>query len=164
MQLTPAKKPTDFLAAANLLTDVVNALYKQGEPLWTGEQVAIHKLKETYRLDELFFLTEKTQTVGVVFLQETDALFWPERSHLRDTLYIHKLALHPEYRGKGKGHDALAAIQKYAIHHGFHSLRLDCDGAREKLHRFYQRFGFQFVDRFDLQGFDVARYMLEVKR
>ncbi len=159
MKLIKATGSDDFEQASLILSAVAKSLEASGQPLWTQQQVSTAELKHSYPLTSLYFLEQDFQQVGVVFLQDRDELFWPDLPENDSSLFIHKLALHPEYRGRQLGHRALKAIAQFAREHFFDTLRLDCHRGRQKLNAFYRNFGFEFIDRQTFQGFDVARYL-----
>lgn len=164
IQLVKASQLRDFQIAAEVLTSVAVSLEQQGKALWSTKQTSATELMRSYQLNELFFIQKSSQIAGVIFLQTTDPLFWPERTALRDSLYLHKFAIWPEYQGQGTGYIALEAIKNFAIQQAFQTIRLDCDGTRKRLRLFYESFGFQFVDRAEMEGFDVARYVMPLTK
>lgn len=160
MNIVQAKTELDWVKASEVLSRVVGQLNKSGQPLWTKEQVSVAGLQQSYRLDELYFLM-KSECIGVVFLQEADAFFWPEVTE-RDGLYVHKLAIDPPFAGAGFGSLAIEAVIQEADRKGFSWVRLDCDD-RPALHRFYRSCGFDLVDIKEIEVYQVARYQLLTK-
>ncbi|WP_158278909.1 GNAT family N-acetyltransferase [Leucothrix arctica] len=157
MKLEKANSEQDWEKASSLLSQVVDRLNGLDRTLWAKDQVSVASVQQSYRLDELNFLIETT-FVGVVFLQKSDPLFWPEMTE-HDSLYIHKLAIDPVRAGEQLGQKALTAIIDQAKIRGFSWVRLDCDD-RPELHRFYQNYGFEMLDIKDVGEFRVARYQL----
>lgn len=161
MNIVKATIERDWETASKLLVQVVDRLNSLKRPLWAKEQVSALGLQQSYQLEELHFLVENN-LVGLVFLQESDPLFWPEITD-QDSLYIHKLAIDPARTGEQLGQKALSAIIAEASKRGFHWVRLDCDD-RPELHRFYQGNGFEMIDIKQLSDFRVARYKLEIPK
>ena len=96
-----------------------------------------------------------------MFLLESDPYFWPEIED-DSSLFLHKLAVLRELKGKGIGNQMLDWASQYAKRQGKSWLRLDCDGGRPKLTQIYESFGFSLVDRKPLDEFDSARYEIRV--
>jgi GNAT superfamily N-acetyltransferase len=156
MTIQQARSEADWGRASEILLRVVERLNQIGKPLWTENQVSVAGLQRSYQLEELHFLTSDSCCVGVVFLQESDTLFWPEVID-RDSLYLHKLAIDTPFSGKVNGASAIEAILREADKRALSWLRLDCDD-RPELHRFYQACGFELVDIKQIESFQVARY------
>jgi GNAT superfamily N-acetyltransferase len=158
MDIAKATKSSDWTNASEILCRVVDRLAHLGRHLWTMDQVSMQGLKESYSLEDLHFLMLNDRRIGVVFLQESDSMFWPEINE-NDSLFVHKLALDPTFQGKGNGIIAVSKVLRAADARGLSWLRLDCDD-RSELHCFYQQCGFDFVDLKEMPNFKVARYQL----
>lgn len=156
MEIVKAKNNSDWTTASEILCRVVDYLTQLGKPLWTMDQVSIQGLKESYSLEDLHFLTLNDTHIGVVFIQESDPMFWPEITE-NDSLFVHKLALDPTLQGKGNGEIAVSKILRATETRGRSWLRLDCDD-RPELHHFYHKCGFDFLDFKEMAAFKVARY------
>jgi GNAT superfamily N-acetyltransferase len=155
MKIEPAQSESDWYTASKLLLNVVEKLNKLDKPLWTEDQISIAGLKKSYKLNELYFLTE-SETIGVVFLQESDPFFWPEVVQ-NNSLFVHKLAIDPRFSGAKLGQKVLQLIFLEACNRGYDWVRLDCDD-RPELHKFYSDSGFALVDIKNMEEFRVARY------
>lgn len=156
--LSKASADVEWLQASQLLGRVAVHLHELGCPLWSEYQVSIAGLQACYQLDELHFISDAGQVVGVVFLQKSDPYFWPEITS-PDTLFLHKLAIDPVFARCGYGAVAMELIVAQAKRRGLQWLRLDCDD-RAPLHRFYASKGFQLVDIKMMGEYRVARYQL----
>lgn len=161
MHLEQAKTINDWQSASNLLLAVMEHLNRQGLTLWTQNQLTFDGLKNQYKDGELYLAKNKEILKGVIFLQEQDPYFWPEITN-RDSLFVHKLAIHPKHKGLNKGSELMRLAEQEAAKRGLTWLRLDCDD-REPLHRFYQSNNFQLIDIKIINQFTVARYSKEIK-
>ncbi len=160
MRIEQATSENDWNRASKILLDVVDRLDRLGKSLWTEKQVTVNSLKDSYKLNELFFLNE-SGLAGIVFLQESDPFFWPEVTEA-DSLFIHKLAVLPSRSGEQLGQKALSKIIELANEKGLKWVRLDCDD-RPELHEFYTDSGFTLVDIRQVEEFRVSRYQLLTK-
>lgn len=156
LHLKKGEFESDWALASVILSSTVSWLNALGAPLWTHTQVSAPFLQEQYGPDAMYLLVHDGQAVGVVFLLFEDPDFWPEVTS-PDSLFLHKLAIHPTQRGRGHGSAALEAITNHARDLGMAWVRLDCDD-REPLRRFYEANGFQLVDRKAKDGYHVVRY------
>lgn len=161
LKIKQANLDNDWVAASQMLQRVAAHLSEIECPLWTAQQVSVEGLKSSYKIDELHFILDFSESVvGVVFLQETDPYFWPEVQS-SDSLFVHKLAINPVRKNKGYGRDIIKLIVAEAESRRLQWLRLDCDD-RQPLHIFYQNNGFKLVDIKRMQQFMVARYELPI--
>ena len=156
MELLKAENGRSWNQSSDILLAVARNLAQKGHPLWTENQLSQEGLQSAYTLDELHFLVQANDVVGVTFLQQSDKLFWPEIK-TRDSMFLHKFAIHPAYSGQRLGQQAIILIKNEAINRGCSWLRLDCDN-RQPLHTFYKGCGFKFVDLRQVADFRVARY------
>lgn len=160
MKIKQASSEREWEQASRILLDVVDRLDRLGKSLWTEKQVSVSGLKNSYKLNELYFL-DQAGLAGVVFLQTSDPFFWPELTD-DSGLYIHKLAVLPARSGEQLGKQALNTIIDYARENGCKWVRLDCDD-RPELHNFYKSAGFTLVDIQQMEEFRVSRYQLLTK-
>ena len=156
MILKCATGEIDWTHASEILIATVRRLNRMGKPLWTESQVSVEGLKKKYNINELFFFEEDAIKTGVVFLQRHDSLFWPEITD-NESLFFHKLSIHPDYSGTNKGKTAIQLIMSYARDNGLGYVRMDCD-IRPELQKFYQSNGFEYVDTRRVEPFTVTRY------
>ncbi|WP_421242971.1 GNAT family N-acetyltransferase [Aeromonas enteropelogenes] len=161
MELVKASLEQHWEIASEFLKQTVERCSKNGFPLWNHEQVIVSALKRAYSLESLYLLRHESQFVGCVFISADRDAFW-EDMDTHGSLFFHKLAIGDDYHSKGLGLLALAQILLFAQSLGCMWLRCDCHGARERLRAFYEQFGFEFVDRQEMFGFDVARYQMPV--
>lgn len=156
MYLEQAKTIEDWQAASKLLLDVMENLNRRCSALWSESQLTLDGLKNQYKDGELYLVKNQGILEGVIFLQEQDPYFWPELTD-QDSLFLHKLAIHPTYKGLNKGAEVIKLAELEASKRGLAWLRLDCDD-RTPLHKFYRGNGFQLVDVKQMDTFMVARY------
>ncbi len=156
MELLNSAHEREWMIASQILNEVISWLDAQGTPLWESHQVSVEGLKSSYQLNELYFLKESREILGLVFLQEADPFFWPEIVS-EDTLFVHKLCLRGNIKGRSVGANALNLIKSHATDLGKRWIRLDCDD-RQPLHKFYTSNGFKLVDLKKMGKYNVARY------
>lgn len=162
MELIQAEHENEWHQAENLLSATILHLNSIDAGLWSPDQISSKRLREEYELRQLFWLEHQEKRIGLVFLMDIDPTFWPE-PHIHSSLFFHKLAIHPDFSGKGLGKIALDEIRRYAKRNGYEWVRLDCDD-RPPLHRFYQENGYSLIDIKPMDKYMVARYELQVTR
>ncbi|WCP68797.1 GNAT family N-acetyltransferase [Vibrio tubiashii] len=160
MELCKASEEAHWELASNILLEVVERCNARNVPLWTNEQVQVSSLKKSYSLDGLYFFQHNGVFVGCVFISFGLDDFWKDLPTDSNSMFFHKLAITNSSSSKGLGSLALSEIRSLAEKLNCEWLRCDCHGGRERLRNFYEQFGFEFVDRQVMYGFDVARYRM----
>ncbi|MGP4071761.1 GNAT family N-acetyltransferase [Piscibacillus sp. B03] len=85
----------------------------------------------------------------------TSIFIWGEDSS--NSLYLHRLAINPEYMNKGLGNSMLDWIYNNVSEEDF--LKLDCVADNIKLNDFYKKYGFELVGLTD----GHYKYQLKLK-
>ncbi len=60
-----------------------------------------------------------------------------------NNIYIHRLAVHPEYQGKGYAQQLLSFAEDYAKTNTYASIRLDTFSQNKRNQKFYERRGYK---------------------
>jgi ribosomal protein S18 acetylase RimI-like enzyme len=71
----------------------------------------------------------------------SDPLIWEEKNE-DCAMYIHRLAVNPDFRGRNLGVEMLAWAKSYAEENAIKFIRLDTVGENHGLIRYYRRLGF----------------------
>jgi protein-tyrosine phosphatase len=93
---------------------------------------------------ETHLASEGPELVGSVALLDQDPTWWGPRPP--DAVYVHRLVVSSEARGRGIGDQLLDWAQDQATASGRRWLRLDCGAKNVALRRYYERRGFAHVD------------------
>lgn len=91
-----------------------------------------------------FKLVIEEQIACVWAIAFNDPDIWEERD--RDpSLYIHRIATHTDFRGRGFVTEIVKWAKKYASAHGKNFIRMDTCGNNQKLIGYYTKCGFDFL-------------------
>ena len=82
---------------------------------------------------------------------KSDPLIWEERN-ANPSVYVHRIATNPVFRGGNLVVEIVAWAKKYAAENGLQYVRLDTVGENEKLIAYYQKCGFTFLGLFTLKN------------
>ena len=63
-----------------------------------------------------------------------------------NNLYVHRLAVHPEFQGKGFAQKLMDYAENYAKTNSFASIRLDTFSKNERNQKFYEVRGYQRLE------------------
>jgi ribosomal protein S18 acetylase RimI-like enzyme len=96
--------------------------------------------------NELFVLFDTSQIVGCIVIstfmdEEYKDVDWlsPDGT----SVYIHRLAIHPETQGKGYAQQLMTFAENYAIENNYRSIRLDTFSKNLRNQKFYELRGYK---------------------
>jgi ribosomal protein S18 acetylase RimI-like enzyme len=117
-------------------------LIEQGIFQWNEEYPKREDLLEDIELQELWKLEYGNNIVGLIVLTEIEDA---EYQHVKwltkndKNLYIHRLAVHPNFQGKGFAQKLMDFAEKYALDNGYKSIRLDTFSQNKRNLQFYEK-------------------------
>lgn len=96
--------------------------------------------------NELYVFTHHHNIVGIIVIstfmdEEYHPITWLTPSD--KNIYIHRLAVHPEYQGQGFAQQLMDFAEKFAVDNNYSSIRLDTFSQNERNQRFYERRGYK---------------------
>jgi ribosomal protein S18 acetylase RimI-like enzyme len=106
--------------------------------------------KEVFQKDidrgELFVVEEKNTVQGTIVIstlmdEEYKPIQWLTPNG--NSVYIHRLAVHPNLQGKGLAQKMMDFAENHAREHRFVSVRLDTFSQNRRNQRFYEQRGYQ---------------------
>ncbi|HSQ45768.1 MAG TPA: GNAT family N-acetyltransferase [Lutibacter sp.] len=117
-------------------------LIDQGIFQWNEEYPKREDLLEDIELQELWKLEDKNSIIGLIVLTENeDAEYqdvkWLTKNH--KNLYIHRLAVDPNFQGKGYAQKLMDFAEKYARENNYNSIRLDTFSQNKRNQKFYEQ-------------------------
>ena len=99
--------------------------------------------------EELFVYCNNVKVVACISLcNKMDEVYKPVhwKSINKNNLYIHRLAVHPDFQKKGVGKSLMDFAENYAKVNGFVSVRLDTFSENKRNLKFYESRGYQRLD------------------
>jgi ribosomal protein S18 acetylase RimI-like enzyme len=90
-------------------------------------------------------LIDGGEITGIWVSTFSDPQIWEERN-LDPAIYLHRIAVNPEFRGNRIGHRIVEWAGKHAAENGKKYLRLDTAGRNQKLIEYYTNCGFSLVE------------------
>lgn len=129
-----------------------------GRSMWQVSDLSVQKLLEKYNMEEMKLCYDDGNLIGVYVIQWHDPLFWPELIE-NESGFLHKLAVCREYNGKGYGRQLIRSAEQLCKEQHIGWLRLNCGTFRPRLRSFYERAGFEMLDRVHIDNRDQIRYL-----
>ncbi|WP_047247000.1 GNAT family N-acetyltransferase [Maribacter thermophilus] len=113
---------------------------------WTTSYPSKSKFMIDVERNELYVLEHENQIIGVIVIS---TLMDEEYKHISwltpnlKNIYIHRLAVHPSFQGKGFAQQLMTFAEDYAIKNNFVSVRLDTFSQNKRNQKFYETRGYQ---------------------
>lgn len=111
---------------------------------WNLEEVSWKAFEELYKIDDYYVGECEGTIVCGFFLVDVDELYWKECKK-GEALYLHKICVHPEWKGRGYADALIEFFKEKAAYEGYPYARLDVREYKGKLRAMYERHGFTQV-------------------
>ena len=113
---------------------------------WNDEYPSRTVFKEDVLRKELYVLTFEEKIIGcIVLTTKMDKEYLPVKwlSPNKNNLYIHRLAIHPSFQGKGLAQKLMDFAEDFAIKNNYSSIRLDTFSKNGRNQKFYELRGYK---------------------
>lgn len=117
-------------------------LIEQGIFQWNEKYPSKEVLLDDIALQQIWKLQEANTIVGLIVITEMeDAEYHQVKWLIKNdkNLYIHRLAVHPNFQGKGFAQKLMDFAEKYALENGYNSIRLDTFSQNKRNQQFYEK-------------------------
>lgn len=127
MEIVQAKD-TDFIEILYLLRVCILDMNKKGFKHWNSVYPGPEIIREDLAKEAIYLAKEKGVCKGMVTLdnvepEEYKAIKWSDNAS--NPLFMHRLAVHPIWQGKGIAIMLMNFAEEFAKQKGFDSLRID---------------------------------------
>lgn len=139
-------KPSDLLGIMYLLRQTVLEMNKRGYVHWNMAYPDYDVLSRDIEKNSLFVIKEKGYLVGVFVLnneqvEEYKNVTWA--NDLTKSIIIHRMMVHPGWKGKNIEAEMLIFIEKYSKEKGYEAIRLDLAGSNLDEMNFFKANAFE---------------------
>jgi len=159
MNITAAV-PKEINKIKTLVQSIIKDMQNSGSDQWDEFYPDIQTITDDLKKNSLYVLRDGEKYIGMVVLNEKQdneykTVNWSGGND--SVLVIHRLCVHPDWRGKGLANRLMDFAEDYAAINGFKSIRLDAysvnpaavglynkRGYRKVGHVFFQRRKFPF--------------------
>jgi ribosomal protein S18 acetylase RimI-like enzyme len=135
------------LSEIKILTEAcAEALQQQNIFQWNEHYPSLEKLQNDIQQDELYVYEIETRIIAIMVLtQKMDPVYQDIKwfTETGKNLYIHRLATHPNFWGKGYAREMMDFAEEFAKNRGFISIRLDTFSKNLRNQKFYQNRGYK---------------------
>jgi len=123
-----------------------NYMIGKGIYQWNEQYPSKSAFIKDLKRHELYVITAEKKVIGCIVIstlmdEEYVPITWLTESH--NNIYIHRVAIHPHYQGKGYAQKLMAFAENYAIQNGYTSIRLDTFSQNKRNQKFYELRGYK---------------------
>ena len=148
--------------AIEIMREAAAWLIETGRPLWRLEELTERKILADITKEDVYVGWVADEAAAAMILRWSDPFFWPQAKE--EAGYIHKLSVRRRFAGKNVSRQMVEWAKQEVLRRGKEYLRLDCAGDRPQLCSFYERLGFQQVDRRMVGPFDEAFFEMRLMK
>lgn len=109
---------------------------------WNEHYPSKEVLLNDINLNQLWKLVENNLIIGLIVLTEVEDKEYKSVKWLTENennLYVHRLAIHPNFQGKGFAQKLMNFAENYAIENIYNSIRLDTFSQNKRNLQFYEK-------------------------
>lgn len=132
----------DVSEAQSLVAGARQWLHSRSIDQWQ-DAIPDSTIRSNAERGELFVVRGNTGLRAMVTVVESDEETWGHQ--LDPAVYVHRLAVAQDARGKGLGPALLNWVRLRAVEQGKKFVRLDCASDNPGLRKFYERLGYRYV-------------------
>ncbi len=116
---------------------------------WNDQYPSKIIFEKDVKRNELFIFKEHTRIIGAIVIStfmddEYKSVKWLGSTN--NAIYIHRLAVHPDFQGQGYAQKLMNFAENYALQNNFSSVRLDTFSQNTRNQQFYTKRGYQKLE------------------
>jgi ribosomal protein S18 acetylase RimI-like enzyme len=109
---------------------------------WNSTYPSLEILESDIKKGQMWELSSEKQVKGIIVLtpemdEEYKSVKWLTKNE--KNLYIHRLAVDPDFQGRGYARKLMDFAEKYAADNKFNSIRLDTFSQNKRNQKFYEK-------------------------
>ena len=136
---------TDIDSILLLTKACASDMISKGIYQWNEHYPNAIAFQKDIQRNELYVLTYENNVVGCIVIStfmdnEYNAIKWLTSSD--KNIYIHRLAVHPDFQGRGFAQQLMDFAENFALKHKNSSVRLDTFSQNTRNHKFYELRGY----------------------
>lgn len=116
---------------------------------WNEYYPSKQQLEDDITKGEMFCVLDDGNVLGIVVITETEDVEYKDVNWLTEngnSVYIHRLAVHPNHQGKGHARELMDFSEGYAESMGYASVRLDTFSKNTRNNKFYRSRNYKQLD------------------
>lgn len=129
----------------DLISKCVQVMQAGGSDQWDESYPNREIIAADIDTGTLFVCLDNKAIAGIIVLDENQAEQYGAIEWLQQQgphLIMHRLAVHPEFQGKGIARQLIAFAEEHARHSGYSSIRMDTYAKNERVLKIYPSLGY----------------------
>lgn len=142
-------KKSDLKNIHQLTKSCAKYLIEQEIFQWNEHYPSKEVLQKDIELQQIYKLEFENELAGIIVLTEIEDEEYKTVKWLTGNsknLYIHRLAVHPKFQGKGFAQKLMNFAEDFAKTNKYNSVRLDTFSQNKRNNHFYQQRGYQKLE------------------
>lgn len=142
-------KITELPAILSITRTCTIDMIQKGIFQWNEDYPSTQNFEKDIERAELYLLENDNRILGTIVIstfmdEEYSQTNWLTPNE--NNIYIHRLAVHPDFQGKGFAQQLMDFAENYARQNGYASVRLDTFSQNPRNQKFYESRGYQKLD------------------
>jgi len=140
---------SDINSILNITKSCANHMIKKGINQWNEHYPDEGSFINDAENKELYVYIENEKAIACISLcNKMDEVYFPVKWKTKNdnNLYIHRLAVHPDFQKKGIGKILMDFAEKYAREKKYKSVRLDTFSVNKRNLKFYESRGYHRLE------------------
>jgi ribosomal protein S18 acetylase RimI-like enzyme len=138
-------KVSDIDACLSITKACASYMIEQNICQWNEYYPNKNAFEKDLKRNELYVFAVNNSVVGCITISTfMDAIYKPVKwlTPNADNIYIHRLAVHPNFQGKGYAQKLMEYAEDYTKKYNFESVRLDTFSQNKRNLKFYEARGY----------------------
>jgi len=117
---------------------------------WNDQYPSKTAFENDLKRKELYVITSEENIIGcIVLTPKMDEEYLPIKwlTPNKNNLYVHRLAIHPDFQGKDFAQKLMNFAEAFAIKNNYSSIRLDTFSKNARNQKFYELRGYKKLDK-----------------
>jgi len=141
--------PSDIDALLNITKACAKHMISNNIFQWNEHYPNRKAFENDVQRNELYVLEEAAQLIGCIVISthmddEYKPVTWLTEN--KNNLYIHRVAVHPKFQGKGYAQKLMNYAEQFGKENGYTSIRLDTFSQNARNQKFYELRGYKRLD------------------
>ena len=138
--------PTDIDTLLNITKACAKQMINNNIFQWNEHYPNKKAFENDVQRNELYVLEIDLEIIGCIVIsthmdEEYKPIKWLTKN--KNNLYIHRVAVHPKYQGKGYAQKLMSYAERFGKNNGYLSIRLDTFSQNTRNQKFYEKRGYK---------------------
>lgn len=138
--------PSDIDALLNITKACAKHMISNNIFQWNEHYPNKSAFENDVQRNELYVLEDASKLIGCIVIsthmdEEYKPIKWLTEN--KNNIYIHRVAVHPKYQGKGYAQQLMRYAESFGKDNGYTSIRLDTFSQNTRNQKFYDKRGYK---------------------